>query len=98
MVEPAVGEGFDYCSIPAGLSQIDTRRSPESLAVTADTSLPSRSPMLSISPSRIREIADPMTRMLNQLHKILFISQLYVPSDPTHTLWDPHPSDACYGV
>ena len=32
--------------------------------------------MLSISPSRIREIHDPMTRILNQLHKILFISQL----------------------
>ena len=39
-------------------------------------SLPSRSPMLSISSSRIREIHDPMTRILNQLHKILFISQL----------------------
>jgi NIMA (never in mitosis gene a)-related kinase len=39
-------------------------------------SVPSRSPMLSISPSRIREIHDPMTRILNQLHKILFISQL----------------------
>lgn len=36
----------------------------------------SRSPMLSISPSRIREIHDPCSRILNQLHKILFISQL----------------------
>ena len=35
-----------------------------------------RSPMLSISPSRIREIHDPCSRILNQLHKILFISQL----------------------
>ena len=39
-------------------------------------SMPSRSPMLSISPSRIKEITDPMTRVLNQLHKILFICQL----------------------
>jgi len=31
---------------------------------------------LSISPSRIREIHDPCSRILNQLHKILFISQL----------------------
>jgi len=36
----------------------------------------SRSPMLSISPSRIREIHDPCSRLLNQLHKILFICQL----------------------
>ena len=35
-----------------------------------------RSPMLSISPNRIREINDPCSRILNQLHKILFISQL----------------------
>ena len=35
-----------------------------------------RSPMLSISPSRIRKIHDPASRILNQLHKILFISQL----------------------
>lgn len=35
-----------------------------------------RSPMLSISPSRIREIHDPCSRILNQLHKVLFISQL----------------------
>ena len=39
-------------------------------------SLPARAPMLSVSPSRIREISDPTTRILNQLHKILFISQL----------------------
>ena len=39
-----------------------------------------RSPMLSISPSRIREIHDPCSRILNQLHKVLFISQ--VPSQP----------------
>ena len=32
--------------------------------------------MLSISPNRIREIHDPCSRILNQLHKILFISQL----------------------
>jgi hypothetical protein len=32
--------------------------------------------MLSISPNRIREINDPCSRILNQLHKILFISQL----------------------
>merc|ERR1740130_338267 len=35
-----------------------------------------RSPMLSISLNRIREINDPCSRILNQLHKILFISQL----------------------
>ena len=35
-----------------------------------------RSPMLSISPSRIREIHDPCSRLLNQLHKILFICEL----------------------
>ena len=35
-----------------------------------------RSPMLSISSSRIREIHDPCSRILNQLHKLLFISQL----------------------
>ena len=35
-----------------------------------------RSPMLSISPNRIREIHDPCSRILNQLHKILFIAQL----------------------
>lgn len=39
-------------------------------------SVPSRSPMLSISPSRIREIHDPCSRILHQLHKILFVSQL----------------------
>mmetsp|Transcript_5132 Transcript_5132/g.16916 ORF Transcript_5132/g.16916 Transcript_5132/m.16916 type:complete len:308 (+) Transcript_5132:2242-3165(+) len=32
--------------------------------------------MLSISPARIKEIQDPCSRILNQLHKILFISQL----------------------
>ena len=36
----------------------------------------SRTPMLSISPSRIREIHDPCSLILMQLHKILFISQL----------------------
>ena len=35
-----------------------------------------RSPMLSISMNRIREINDPCSRILNQLHKILFVSQL----------------------
>jgi NIMA (never in mitosis gene a)-related kinase len=32
--------------------------------------------MLSISPNRIREIHDPCSRILHQLHKILFIAQL----------------------
>jgi len=35
-----------------------------------------RSPMLSVSPNRIREIHDPCSRILHQLHKILFITQL----------------------
>jgi len=35
-----------------------------------------RTPMLSISPSRIREIHDPCSLLLMQLHKILFITQL----------------------
>ena len=39
-------------------------------------SVPSRGPMLSISPSRMREISDPCSLILNQLHKILFIAQL----------------------
>ena len=45
----------------------------------------SRSPMLSISQSRIREIHDPCSLILNQLHKILFISQL-PPSMEGHQL------------
>jgi hypothetical protein len=32
--------------------------------------------MLSISPSRLRQISDPSTKLLNTLHKIIYISQL----------------------
>ena len=35
-----------------------------------------RSPMLKVDASRIREIHDPCSRILHQLHKLLFVSQL----------------------
>lgn len=40
--------------------------------------LPSHSPhpMLTISPHKLRPIVDPVTNLLNQLHKLIYISQL----------------------
>lgn len=42
----------------------------------SSSSVGGRSGLLSISPHRVREISDPASLLLNQLHKVLFIDQL----------------------
>ena len=43
--------------------------------------------MLSISPSKVREIDDPVTKTLMQLHKIIYIDQVsYATSNISHVM------------
>lgn len=60
----------------AGYSTLSGPTLHDSSPLTRMRKAGSKSLSLSISPNRIREIHDPCSRILNQLHKILFISQL----------------------
>lgn len=54
----------------------DSREASPLRRVGSSSGVTSRSAMLSISPNRIREINDPASLLLNQLHKLLFVCQL----------------------
>ncbi|KAM7451535.1 Serine/threonine-protein kinase Nek10 [Porites harrisoni] len=69
----------------SGLSDISSRRTQSSSSVEmqrrqAGGQLKARPPTaaatLSISPRKVRQINDPISQILNQLHKIIFITQL----------------------
>lgn len=72
-------------SHPSGLSEVSSRRTQSSSSVEMlrrqscgqmKTRPPTAAATLSISPRKVRQINDPISQILNQLHKIIFITQL----------------------
>lgn len=70
---------------PSGISDVSCRRSQSSSSVEMHrrqscSQMKARPPTaaatLSISPRKVRQINDPISQILNQLHKIIFITQL----------------------